>query len=137
MDIHEDIKRYQDTLSYALSKVNYSVGEHLYMVPSDMTLKIRPGTVRYNNKILISNGKFSLGKNDEVNEMPKISHQSTITYGVTQQPPVLRAHHELAKEPNITQAQEPTITHHELAKEPTHEDEKIVLVLALAGRFAI
>ena len=31
VDIREDIKRYQDTLSYALSKVDYSVGEHLYM----------------------------------------------------------------------------------------------------------
>ena len=39
VDIWEDIKRYQDTLSYALSKVDYSVGEHLYMLPSDMTLK--------------------------------------------------------------------------------------------------
>ena len=27
VDIQEDIKRYQDTLSYALSKVDYSVGE--------------------------------------------------------------------------------------------------------------
>ena len=39
LDIREDIKRYQDTLSYASSKVDYSVGEHLYMLPSDMTLK--------------------------------------------------------------------------------------------------
>ena len=67
VDIREDLKRYQDTLSYSSSKVDYSVGEHLYMLPSDMTLKIRPGTVGYNNKILISDGKFSLGKNDEVN----------------------------------------------------------------------
>ena len=34
-DIQEDIKRYQDTLSYASSKVDYSVGEHLYMLPQD------------------------------------------------------------------------------------------------------
>ena len=54
VDIRRDIKRYQDTLSYASSKVDYSVGEHLYMLPSDMTLKIRPGTVGYNNKILVS-----------------------------------------------------------------------------------
>ena len=67
VDIKEDIKRYQDTLSYALSKFNYSVGENLYMLPSDMNLKIRSGTVGYNNKILVSNGNFSLGKNDEVN----------------------------------------------------------------------
>ena len=36
VDIREDIKHYQDTLSYAWSKVDYSVGEHLYMLPSDM-----------------------------------------------------------------------------------------------------
>ena len=55
VDIREDIKRYQDTLSYASSKVDYSVGESIYMIPSDMKLKIRSGTVRYNNKILVSN----------------------------------------------------------------------------------
>ena len=54
VDIREDIKHYRDTLSYALSKVNYSVGEHLYMLPTDMNLKIRLGTVWYNNKILFS-----------------------------------------------------------------------------------
>ena len=124
-DIPEDLKHYQDTLSYPLSKVDYSVRENIFMLPSDMELRIKTGTVGYNNKILISNGNFSLGKNDEVNEMPKITHQSTIT------------HHELEKKPNITQSQKPTITHHELAKEPTHKDEKIVLVLALAGGFAI
>ena len=69
VDIREDIKRYQDTLSYTSSKVDYSVGEHLYMLPSDMNLKIRSGTVGYNNKILISDGKFILGKNDEVNSL--------------------------------------------------------------------
>ena len=125
VDIQEDVKRYQDTLSYESSKVDYSVGENLFMLPSNMELRIKTGTVGSNNKILVSDGKFILGKNDEVNKTPKISHQSTIT------------HQELAKKPNITQAQKPTITHHELAKEPTHEDEKIVLVLALAGGFAI
>ena len=40
VDIREDIKRYQDTLSYASSKVDYSVGENVYMLPSDMNLKI-------------------------------------------------------------------------------------------------
>ena len=62
VDIREDIKRYQDTLSYASSKVDYSVGENLFMLPSDMKLKIKTGTVGYNNKILISDGNFSLGK---------------------------------------------------------------------------
>ena len=52
VDICKDIKRYQDALSYALSKVDYSVQENLFMLPSDINLKIRSGTVRYNNKTL-------------------------------------------------------------------------------------
>ena len=36
----------------------------------------------------------------------------------------------------LTQVEKPTHTY-ELAKKPTHEDEKIALVLALAGGFAI
>ena len=62
VDIREDIKRYQDTLSYASSKVDYSVGRGIYMLPSDMNLKIKTSTVGYNNKILVSDGNFSLGK---------------------------------------------------------------------------
>ena len=103
-----------------------TAGTDTYMLPSDMNLKIKTGTVGYNNKILVSDEKFSLGKNVDVNETPKISHQPTIT-------------HELAKKPNIThvltQAQKPTHTY-EFAKKPTHEDEKIALALALAGGFA-
>ena len=41
--------------------------ENIYMLPSDMNLKIRLGTVEYNNKILVSNEKFSLRKNEKVN----------------------------------------------------------------------
>ena len=66
VDIRGDIKHYQDTLSYTSSKVDYSVGESIYILPSDMNLKIRSGTVGYNNKILISDGKFILGKNEKV-----------------------------------------------------------------------
>ena len=87
VDIRGDIKRYQDTLSYTSSKVDYSVGESIYMLPSDMNLKIRSGAVGYNNKILVSDGKFILGKNDKVNslevpstlqaETPAISHKDS------------------------------------------------------------
>ena len=62
VDIREDIKRYQDTLSYVSSRVDYSVGQNIYMLPSDTNLKIMSRTVGYNNKILISDEKFSLGK---------------------------------------------------------------------------
>ena len=62
VNIQEDIKRYQDTLSYASSKVDYSIRQNIYMLPSNMELKIKTGTVRYNHKILVSDGNFSLGK---------------------------------------------------------------------------
>ena len=37
VDIREDNKCYQETLSYTSSKVDYSLGENIYMLPSDMT----------------------------------------------------------------------------------------------------
>ena len=127
VDISEDIKRYQNTLSYASSKVDYSVKEHFYMLPSNMTLKIRPGTVGYNNKILISNEKFILGKNEKVNLVPVMkSHKVTQT--ATR--PKRNSNDVLSHAPNISRKpQEP--------KTITHNDEKIALVLALAGGFAI
>ena len=74
VNILEDIKRYQDTHNYASSKVDHSMGENIYMLPGDMNLKIKTGTVGCNNKILISDEKFSLEKNDKVNALkPKIS----------------------------------------------------------------
>ena len=118
VDIKEDIKCYQDTLSYASSKVDYSVGQNIYMLPIDMNLKIKTVTVGYNNKTLVSDEKFSPGKKVEVNSlvsMPK-GHPS---HKVVAQPP-----------PGGVQA--PT-----QAKKPIHEDEKIALVLFLSGGFTI
>ena len=79
VNIQEDIKHYQDTLSYTSSKVDYSVRENLFMLPSNMKLKIKTGTVGYDNKILLSDGKFILGKNEKVNslETPAIKNQKT------------------------------------------------------------
>ena len=91
VNIQEDIKRYQETLSYASSKVDYSVGENLFMLPSNMQLRIRSGTVGYNNKILVSDGKFDLGKNDEVNSLktPAIETNSLETPAIKIIKPIL------------------------------------------------
>ena len=62
VNIPEDIRRFQKTLQYARSKVDYAIGEFIYMLPSDMNLRI--GNVRnYNNKILISSPSFKIGTN--------------------------------------------------------------------------
>ena len=66
---HLNYTKHQDTLSYTSSKVDYSVGESICMIPSDMNLKIGSGTVGYNNKILVSDEKFILGKNEKVNSL--------------------------------------------------------------------
>ena len=112
MGIHPRIKRYQDTLSYALSKVDYSVGESIYISPSDMNLKIRSGTVGYNNKILVSNGKFILGKNDKVNLVPVMKSHKVIQ---TATRPTCNSNEMLSHAPNISyKPQEPkTIMHND------------------------
>ena len=66
VNIPEDIRRFQKTLQYARSKVDYVIGKFIYMLPSDMNLRI--GNVRnYNNKILISSPSFKIGTNLKIN----------------------------------------------------------------------
>ena len=79
VDIRDDLKCYQDTSS----KVNYSVGENLFMLPSNIELKFKTCTVRYNDKSLVSYGNFSLGRNDEVNAGLAKSEEETMTKQMT------------------------------------------------------
>ena len=66
VNIPEDIRRFQKTLQYARSKVDYAVGEFVHMLPSDMNLQI--GNVRNcNNKILMSSPSFKIGTNVKIN----------------------------------------------------------------------
>ena len=67
VSIPEDIQRFQKTLQYARSKVDYVVAEYAYMLPSDMNLKIGGNIRGYNNKILVSSPSFNIGTNLKVN----------------------------------------------------------------------
>ena len=114
------MKRYQNTLSYASSKVDYSIGEDIYMLPSDMNLNIRSLTVRYNNKIFVSDGKFSLGKNDKVNaDFTKPEEETT------------------KKDSKVVQKL--TTIHKVITQKPiiTHKEERAALILFLTGAFTI
>ena len=141
VNIQEDIKRYQDTLSYASSKVDYSVGESIYMIPSDINLKIRSGTAGYNNKILVSDGKFILGKNEKVNStVPAMKNHKTNSLKT----PAMRSTQTAARpEPrkhNSNDVLSHTSAISQKNQEPktiTHNDEKIALVLFIAGGFTI
>ena len=66
VNIPEDIQRFQKTLEYARSKVDYVIGEFIYMLPSNMNLRI--GNVRnYKNKILISSPSIKIRTNVMIN----------------------------------------------------------------------
>ena len=88
------------------------------MLPGDMNLKIKTGTVRYNNKILVSDGKFSLGKNGKVNA------------GLA---------NALKPEDGTTTKQKPITIHKVITQKPiiTHEEERVALILFLTGGFTI
>ena len=102
VDIWEDIKHYQDTCSFALSKVNYSMGEGISMLPSDINLKIGLGTAEYNNEILVSNSRIGLTRNDMViASAPKKSSHRT---------PIIPKH---AHEETIALTKKTYLSHHE------------------------
>ena len=131
VDIPEDIRRFQKTLQYARSKVDYAIGEFIYMLPSDMNLRI--GNVRnYNNKILISSPSFKIGTNLKVN-----------LDGEKDKPDVKQK-----KEPNTKPNKEhkqdvkPNIKFEQDVKKPdtneiTYEDEKVALVLGITSVFTV
>ena len=86
------------------------------MLPSDMNLKIKTGTVGYNNKILVSDGKFNLGKNDKVNAGSTKPEEETTKKTTT-----------IHKDSNV-------ITQKQII---THEKERAALILFLTGGFTI
>ena len=140
VNIQEDIKRYQDTLSYASSKVDYSVGENLFMLPSNMKLKIKTGTVGYNNKILVSDEKFILGKNEKVNslEAPAIKNHKTNSLETPTgknhkthplETPTMKSTQTAVNSERTADLEQKTII--------SHKDEKVALVLSLTRIFMI
>ena len=77
------------------------------MLPSDLNLNIKTRTVGYNNKIIISDEKFSLGKNDKVNALVLEPIISMPSHKVIAQP--THAH----KNSTNVLAEKPTSTHAE------------------------
>ena len=54
-------------LEHALTKVDFSVGMDIYMLPSDFSLNIGK-TKGYNNKVLVSNTDIKIGSNRDINK---------------------------------------------------------------------
>ena len=63
VSLEADIGRYQSTLKYARSTLDYSLGRGLYMLPSNLLLKPLNQVIDgYNDKIVINTSGFELGK---------------------------------------------------------------------------
>ena len=91
-----------------------------------MNLNIRSGTAGYNNKILVSNGNFSLGKNENVNLMtPAIKNHKTNSL----ETPAMKSTQTAVNSERTADLEQKTII--------SHEDEKVALVLSLTGIFMI
>ena len=146
VNIPEDIRRFQKTLQYARSKVDYAIGEFIYMLPSDMNLRI--GNVRnYNNKILISSPSFKIGTNVKVNldgEQAKLKDKPDVKskevnnrrFMVKTEPKVItkpNKEHKQDVKPNIKSNKE---LKHDTNK-ITYEEEKVALILGSTAVFTV
>ena len=150
VSIPEDIQRFQKTLQYARSKVDYVVAEYVYMLPSDMNLNIGGNIRGYNNKILVSSPSFNIGTNLKVNldnDDTKVAKTDKldVKHKVKDKPnkgykqdvkPVIK--------PNKEHKQDvkPNIKFEQVVKKPdtneiTYEDEKIALVLGTTAVFTV
>ena len=137
VDISEDIQRFQKTLQYARSKVDYAVAEYVYLLPSNMNLQI--GKIRrYNNKILIASPSFKIGTNlkinlDEEKGKPDVKSNKQQKQDTKRDIKINKEHKRDVK-PNIEFKQD--------VKKPdtnkiTYEEEKVALVLGITSIFTV
>ena len=143
--------RFQNTLQYARSKVDYVIGELIYMPLSDMNLRI--GKVKnYNNEILISSPSFKIGTNLKINldgEKDKPDVKSKEVEMVKTEPDVKpkviikpniepNEKHKQDVKPNIKSNKE---LKHDVKKPDTnkitYEEEKVALILGTTAVFTV
>ena len=114
--IAANIARYQGVLEHAMSKVDFSVGGGVYMLPRNMNLNINK-TQGFNNNILISESSYKLGLNNKVNVIAK--EKTAIK----------------PKQKTATPKQKTLkkLRPHEKISVQNHNDEKIALSLLMTG----
>ena len=153
VNIPEDIQRFQKTLQYARSKVDYVIGEFIYMLPSDMNLQI--GRVKnYNNKILISSPSFKIGTNLKINldgekDKPDVTPKKELDIKSNKEhkqdtkPNVeSNGEHKQDTKPNIKSNKEHKQDVKMMKTKPdtnkiTYEEEKVALVLGITSIFTV
>ena len=71
-DVSIDIEKYQGVLEHVLSKVDFSVGVGISMLPSNLNLAIGK-TKRCNNKTLVGNTDMKIGSNRHIKNRKKLN----------------------------------------------------------------
>ena len=121
--------------------MDYAIGEFVYMLPSDMNLRI--GNVRnYNNKILISSLSFKIGTNVKVNidvKSKEVKTEPDVKPKVITKPNIEpNKEHKQDVKPNIKFDRE---SNQDVKKpdtnEITYEEEKVALVLGITSVFTV
>ena len=149
VSIPEDIQRFQKTLQYARSKVDYVVAEYVYMLPSDMNLKIGGNIRGYNNKILVSSPSFNIGTNLKVNLDDDDTKVAKVKHKVKDKPdikpnkgdkqdvkPVIKPNkeHKQDVKPNRPGIKQNIETD---TNKITYEEEKVALILGTTAVFTV
>ena len=146
-DISEDIQRFQKTLQYARSKVDYAVAEYVYLLPSNMNLRI--GKIRrYNNKILIALPSFKIGTNlkinlDEEKDKPDVKSNKEQKQEIKLNTGFNKERKQDTKHDiKLNKDVKPNIEFKQDFKKPdtnkiTYEEEKVALVLGITSIFTV
>ena len=149
VDIPEDKLRFQKVLQYARSKVDFVISVKMYMIPSDMNLRI--GKIKnYNNKILESKSYFKLGINikinlDEEKGKPDVKPEGE---GIVKTKPDVKQikepaiksnkEHKQDVKPNIELKHDVNmITTKPDTNKITYEEEKVALILGTTAVFTV
>ena len=130
------------------SKVDYVIGEFIYMLPSDMNFRI--GRVQgYNNKILVSRTGFKIGTNLKINlnvkskEVEMVKTEPDVKPKVKTKPNIKpNKKHKQDVKPNIKFDRESKQDVKMIRTKPdtnkiTYEEEKVALILGTTAVFTV
>ena len=140
VNIPEDKLRFRKVLQYARSKVDFVIGERMYMIPSDMNLRIAK-IKNYNNEILELKSYFKLGINKKINldeekGKPDVKPEDE---GIVKTKPDVKQ----KKEPDVKSNEEhkqdvkPNIEIKHDMNKITYEEEKVALILGTMAVFTV
>ena len=131
-------------MQYARSKVDYAIGEFIYMLPNDMNLQI--GNVRnYNNKILISSPSFKIGTNVKINldvkskEVEMVKTEPDVKPKVKAEPNIEpNKKHKQDVKPNMDLKHDVKVVRTKPdTNKITYEEEKVALILGTTAVFTV